>query len=148
MSATPAPPINADAQVLARLPLQIGTTSAWSAGRAAAALFPGFALIGLSISMVARFDSSSGRLVLAIAVAGGMLVFYAITHILSAVRTRASDILLFGGGLRVDGGRLNGERIPWSELTAPYAEIEDTTVSRVTLASIFWIMLMLLTAQQ
>src|SRR6202034_3259353 len=96
-------PASADAAVLARLPLQIGTTSAWSAGRAAAALFPGFALIGVAIAMIAHFQSN-GSLVIAIAVGGGMLVFYAVTHAFAAVRTRASDVMLFPGGLTVDGG--------------------------------------------
>jgi len=129
--------------VLARLPLQIGTTSTWSAGRGAAALFPGFALIALAISMVVHIGDF--RLVLAVGAVGGMLIVYAIGHIRGAIRTRASDVMLLPDGLLVDGGHLHGERMPWSEFTAPYAEIEDTTVKRITLGSMLMVVLMILT---
>jgi hypothetical protein len=134
-------PSASDRPVLARLPLQIGTTSAWSAGRAAAALFPGFALFGTAISMlvhVGRWD------IRAVGAVGAMLVAYAVGHILSAFRTRASDVLLFTDGLSVDGGRLHGHTIAWGELTAPYADVEDTTVRRINLGSIFMVALAIL----
>ncbi len=147
----PVPPVPAPAAVdprgavLARLPLQIGTTSAWSAMRAAASLFPGFALVGAAISMMARLGGDGIRLVLAVGAIGGLLVAYAIGHMFTAVRTRASDVLLFMDGLAVDGGRLHGEKIPWNELTAPYAEMEDTTAKRITMGSIFMVVLAILT---
>jgi hypothetical protein len=131
------------AGVLARLPLQIGTTSTWSAGRAAAALFPGFALLGVSGMTAAHIGDF--RLVLAIGVVGGMLILYAIGHARGAIRTRASDVLLLPDGLLVDGGRLHAEKMPWAEFTAPYAEIEDTTVKRITLGSMLVVALMILT---
>ena len=119
-AAAPADPRGA---VLARLPLQIGTTSAWSAGRAAASLFPGFALVGAAISLIAHMGGVDFRVVLAIMAVGVLLVLYAVGHMRSAVQTRASDVLLFSDGLAVDGGRLHGHKIPWAELTAPYAEM-------------------------
>jgi hypothetical protein len=130
-------------EVLARLPLQIGTTSAWSAGRSAAALFPGFALVAVAVSMLRHLGSYDGRFTIAVAAVGVMLVIYAGGHLLAAVRTRASDVLLYGDGLSVDGGRLHGEKIAWGELTAPYAEMEDTTANRITLGSMFWVALMI-----
>jgi hypothetical protein len=139
-AAGPADPRGA---VLARLPLQIGTTSAWSAGRAAASLFPGFALVGVAISLLGHM--SDFRVVLAILAIGVLLVLYAVGHMRSAVRTRASDVLLFSDGLAVDGGRLHGEKIPWAELTAPYAEMEDTTAKRITMGSIVMVVLAILT---
>jgi hypothetical protein len=134
-----------DAGVLARLPLQIGTTSTWSAGRAAAALFPGFALIGAAVSMMIHLGGDGIRLVLAVAAVGGMLVIYAIGHIRGAIRTRASDVMLLPDGLLVDGGHLHGEKMPWNEFTAPYAEIEDTTAKRITLGSMVMVVLSILT---
>jgi hypothetical protein len=139
-AADPADPRGA---VLARLPLQIGTTSAWSAGRAAAALFPGFALVGSAVSLAAHLNDY--RLTLAVGAVGVLLVLYAISHMRGAVRTRASDVLLFADGLAVDGGRLHGEKISWSELTAPYAEMEDTTARRITMGSILMVVLAILT---
>jgi hypothetical protein len=133
-----------DRAVLARLPLQIGTTSAWSAGRSAAALFPGFALFGTAIVMLVHLGRYDIRFVLAVGAVGALLVAYSIGHITSAVRTRASDVLLFSDGLTVDGGRLHGETIAWSDLTAPYAEIEDTTVKRITMGSILMLALSIL----
>ena len=135
-----APPQN----VLARLPLQIGTAATWSAGRAAAALFPGLALIGGAIALAVAFakDSTDGfKLVLALVVMGLLLMGYAIAHLFGAIRNRASDIMLLPEGLVVDGGRLHGERIAWNELTAPFAEIEETTASRLTLKTIVLIVL-------
>jgi hypothetical protein len=127
------------------LPLQIGTTSAWSAGRAAASLFPGFALVGAGISLIAHMGGVDFRLVLAIMAVGVLLVLYAVGHMRSAVQTRASDVLLFPDGLAVDGGRLHGHKIPWAELTAPYAEMEDTTAKRITIGSIVMVVLAILT---
>jgi hypothetical protein len=144
----PAPaavPTDPRGAVLACLPLQIGTTAAWSAGRSAASLFPGFALIGAAISLVAHLGGGDIRVVLAIAAVGVLLVLYSIGHMRSAVRTRASDVLLFPDGLAVDGGRLHGEKIPWNELTAPYAEMEDTTAKRITMGSILMVVLAIMT---
>jgi len=135
-AATPASP-----GVLARLPLQIGTTSAWSAGRSAAALFPGLALTILAVWMLVHIATYDLRITGAVGAVGVMLVLYAAGHLRSALSTRASDVLLFGDGLAVDGGRLHGAKIAWSELTAPYAEIEDATVQRITLGSMFSIAL-------
>ncbi len=139
------PPVAAGAPVLARLPLQIGTTSAWSTGRSAGALFPGFALIAVGVGLLRHLGSIDVREVLVLVAFGVMLVLYALGHARTAFQTRASDILLLGDGLIVDGGRLHGVRIPWATITAPYAEIEDTTVKRITLGSMVMVVLSLLT---
>src|ERR1700722_5165707 len=78
--------------VLAVLPLQIGTTATWSAGRAAAALFPGLAVIGAGVAIVATVHTV--KLGLAVVVPGALLVAYALGHVLGAVRNRASDVML------------------------------------------------------
>ncbi len=130
--------------VLARLPLQIGTTSAWSAGRSAAALFPGFALVAVTIYLAVHITTYDIRLVAAVGAVAVMLILYAVGHLRTAVRTRASDVLLLGDGLSVDGGELHGARVGWSELTPPYAEIEDTTVRRITMVNILWLVLTIL----
>lgn len=130
--------------VLARLPLQIGTTATWSAGRAAVALFPGLAVMGSAVALGIADLSDLGdsfKLLLLLLVIGGLLVFYALMHMRGAVRNRASDVLLTPEGLQVDGGRLHGERIPWNELTAPFADLQEETVSRLTLGTIFLILL-------
>ena len=131
---------------LARLPLQIGTTATWSAARAALGLFPGLALLGIAVYIpIAANDFNAGILISALFVAlpGGLLTVFAVMHLFSAVKTRASDLLLYPEGLLVDGGRLHGERIGWKDLQHPYAEIEDTTVKRLTLWRIFLFLLSL-----
>lgn len=141
-----APMTNAGSAPLARLPLQIGTTATWSAARSALALFPGLAILGAAIYIPISADVvDSGPIFAALIVAlpGGLLTVFAVTHLVSAIKTRASDLLLFPEGLQVDGGRLHGQRIAWKELHPPYAEIEDTTVKRLTLWRIFLFMLSL-----
>ncbi|HEX3343672.1 MAG TPA: hypothetical protein VHS09_03825 [Polyangiaceae bacterium] len=125
--------------VLARLPLQIGTTATWSAGRSAATLFPGLALLGAAAAIVA--STHSVRLGLVVTVPGALLVVYALGHVAGAVRNRASDVMLLAGGLVVDGGRLHRSSIPWGELTAPFAEVEETSVRRLTLKTILLVFL-------
>jgi hypothetical protein len=125
--------------VLAVLPLQIGTTATWSAGRAAAALFPGLAVIGAGVAVVATVHSV--RLGLAVVAPGALLVAYALGHVLGAVRNRASDVMLLATGLVIDGGRLHGSAMPWTELTPPFAEVEETTARRITLKSIALVLL-------
>jgi hypothetical protein len=130
--------------VLARLPLQIGTTATWSAGRAAAALFPGLAILGVAVAVAMALGSNvsdGGRLVIALVVLGLMLVGYAIAHLVGAIRTRASDVVLVADGLIVDGGRLHGERIGWNELTVPFAELEETSARRLTMKTMLLVAL-------
>lgn len=132
---------------LARLPLQIGTTATWSAARAAVALFPGLAILGCAIYIGATSSSFDGGVLIScllVALPGGLLTVYAVMHLFAAVKTRASDLLLFPEGLQVDGGRLHGQRIGWKELQHPYAEIEDTTVKRLTMWRIFLFLLSLM----
>ncbi|MGH7281847.1 MAG: hypothetical protein ACRELY_10015 [Polyangiaceae bacterium] len=131
-----APP---QAAPLACLPLQIGTTATWSAARAAVALFPGLAILGGAIYLPFAARSPNNVIVAAflLALPGGLLTVFALMHLFEAVKTRASDLLFYPDGLLVDGGRLHGQRIGWKELHPPYAEIEDTTVKRLTLWRIF-----------
>jgi hypothetical protein len=133
------PPRSQGEGVLAVLPLQIGTTATWSAGRAAATLFPGVAIIGGAVAVVASIHSV--KLALVIAVPGGLFIAYALGHMLGAIRNRASDVMLLTSGLVVEGGRLHGSTMPWGELTAPYAEVEETSVRRITLKTIGLIVL-------
>jgi hypothetical protein len=125
--------------VLARLPLQIGTTATWSAGRSAATLFPGIALLGAAAAIVVTIHT--GKLALVVLVPGVLLIVFAISHMIGAVRNRASDLMLLTSGLVVDGGRLHGSSMPWSELTPPFAEVEETNVRRITLKVIGLIVL-------
>jgi hypothetical protein len=125
--------------VLARLPLQIGTTATWSAGRAAAVLFPGLAIIGAAISLAASVHDP--RAAIFFLLPGVLLIVYAVSHIVGAVRNRASDVLLTANGLVVDGGRLHRSSLPWRELSQPFAEVEETTVRRLTLKTILLVVL-------
>jgi hypothetical protein len=137
----PASPERIDT-VLARLPLQIGTTATWSAGRAAAVLFPGLALIGAAISLLLSIHD--GRAAIIVLLPGVLLVVYATGHVVGAVRNRASDVMLTAQGLLVEGGRLHSSSIPWGELTQPFADVEETTAQRLTLKMILLLMLSLL----
>jgi hypothetical protein len=128
--------------VLARLPLQIGTTATWSAGRSAATLFPGIALIGAAVAIVVSVHAV--KLALVVMVPGGLLIAFAVGHMIGAVRNRASDLMLLTSGLAVDGGRLHGSTMPWGELTEPFAEVEETSARRITLKVILLIMLSML----
>ncbi len=133
---TPSPPQPHAASPLARLPLQIGTTATWSAARAALTLFPGIAILGSAIDYdLTTHDPVLGMVIMTTlaAVPGVLLLVYAITHLVAAVRTRASDLLLDSRGFLVDGGRLHGQRIDWRDLQAPYALVEETSVRRLTL---------------
>ena len=138
----PAMPAKTDG-VLARLPLQIGTTATWSAGRSAATLFPGLALVGGAVALVATFHIV--KLAIVILVPAVLLIVFAIGHVIGAVRNRASDVLLLSSGLVVDGGRLHGSSMPWAELTPPFAEVEETSVRRITLKVILLIVLSMMT---
>ena len=119
---------------LARLPLQIGTTATWGAARGAVALFPGLAIIAAGVAMLIGVDGEAGIAVIAF---GALLVVYAIWHLWIALKTRASDVLLHIEGVHVDGGRLNGSRFGWNELQAPFAQVEQTTATRLVLWRIF-----------
>ncbi len=139
-SAQLAPPA---ATPLARLPLQIGTTATWSAARAAVALFPGLAFLGGAVYCVINAVQkdvppiAAVMLTAMVALPGVMLTVYAVTHLIAAVKTRASDLLLYPDGILVDGGYLHGHRIGWRELQPPFAQIEDTSARRLTLWRIF-----------
>jgi hypothetical protein len=136
-----ASPVGTDA-VLARLPLQIGTTATWSAGRAAAVLFPGLALVAAAIGVGASVHDP--RVAAVLLIPGALLVIYAVSHVIGAVRNRASDVLLTANGLLVDGGRLHRSSLPWRELNPPFAEVEETTVRRLTLKTILFFFLSML----
>jgi hypothetical protein len=100
--------------------------------------------MGVAVYMAAHVGTYDLRLVAVVLVLAVMLVVYAVGHGRSAIRTRASDVLLIGDGLAVDGGPLHGAKFAWTELSPPYAEMEDTTVRRITMGSMLRMMLAML----
>jgi ribosomal protein L40E len=123
---------------LARLPLQIGTTAAWGAARAAISLFPALGLIGLGVLLFAHeLGNDAAELGAWPCLVGLLLLVYGLIHLWGAVKNRASDLLLFPSGVHIDGGRLHGAHIPWDELSPPFAEVEETHATRLTLWRIF-----------
>lgn len=140
--APPRAPAGPAGKPLARLPLQIGTTATWGAGRAAATLFPGIAFIGGGFALVS--EAHEAEVLIFPAILGGLFIAYAFTHMWTALKTRASDLLLYPEGVQIDGGRHGGARLPWQELTPPYAHVEQTEASRLTVWRIFVFALSLL----
>lgn len=128
--------VQAAARPLARLPLQIGTSSTWNATAAALTLFPALALTVLPMA----YDAQAGAVVGLIVLLTLTLPFliYAVASLVRARRSRASDVLLFGDGILIDGGPLHGRRIAWNMLSPPYAELERTTEKRFRLG---WLLL-------
>ncbi len=125
---------------LARLPLQIGTTSTWSAARSAIALFPGLGLVLCgAITAVLSDTKDDDAVSLTVAlwpltfVLGPLLLAYGLFHLFGALKNRASDVLLHPEGLVVDGGRLHGTRIGWNELHPPFAEVEEAESTRLVM---------------
>jgi hypothetical protein len=130
---------------LARLPLQIGTTSTWSAARSAIALFPGLALMLCGVLTAVLSDAKDDdALSLTVTlwpltfILGPLLLVYGFFHLYGALKNRASDVLLHTEGLVVDGGRLHGTRIAWGELSHPFAHVEETESTRL----VMWKMLL------
>ncbi len=132
--------VGAASKPLARLPLQIGTTSTWSAARAAVALFPGLALMLCGVVTALVSDAKDDDAISLTAtlwpltfVLGPLLLVYGVFHLYGALKNRASDVLLHTEGLVVDGGRLHGTRIAWGELTHPFAHVEETESTRLVM---------------
>jgi hypothetical protein len=119
-------------RALVRLPLQVGTTATWAVARAAIALAPGLALLALGLWSLLRLDGGA-ELSLALALAGGILVAYAGFYLRLAMRTRASDLLVFRDRLRVEGGRMHGTEITWAELAAPWSHVSEGKSDRLVL---------------
>ena len=129
---------------LARLPLQIGTTATWSAGRAAVAIFPGLfcTLLGVLTAVASTSpEDDPGTMTATLwpitVIFGPLLLAFGLFHLWSAVKTRASDLILHSEGLSVDGGRLHGTNIAWQELTPPFALVEQSTGNRLVMWRIF-----------
>jgi hypothetical protein len=129
-------PALSPARPLARLPLQIGTSSTWNATAAALTLLPALALTTLPMA----YDPEAGALVGLFVLVSLTLPFiiYAIASLVRARRSRASDVMLFGDGILVDGGPLHKRRVAWNELAMPYAELERATEKRFRLG---WLLL-------
>lgn len=123
-----------------RLPLQIGTTSVWSLGRAALFLVPAIALIPASLL---AFSEGGGEVVFGGMAAGGLLVFYSGMHARFAIRERSSDVLLSKKGLRIDGGRFHGLWASWENVERARCHLENTHEKRPTLWGIFVFLLYL-----
>jgi hypothetical protein len=115
-----------------RLPLQIGTSSLWSLARGAGTLLPGLAIV------VGGFPVLLGAWTVALAmfVLGGLLVWFAVMHLRLAARSRPSDVLLDGVGLRIDGGVHDGRAIRWFEVEPRACAVETTQEKRYTLIRI------------
>jgi len=106
------------------LPLQVGTSSLLGFAHASAAFVPGFLLIG-SIAlpaMLAPWDDAAAiypHLIMPYVFAfgfGGGMIAYARKHIRLALSERPSDILIGEGGIRIEGGRMNGFRATWADI--------------------------------
>ena len=116
-----------------RLPLQVGITATWAAARVALAVFPGLAFAGLGVRLVI-WTEGNGDEVLAIPFVAALLFLgYAWFYLRLALRARASDLRFHDDHLAIDGGVHRGRRIPWTELTAPYAQVEQAKEARLVL---------------
>jgi hypothetical protein len=139
---------------LARLPLQIGTTSTWSAARAAIAIFPGLACMLIGV-LTALLSDSKGDDAISLTIAlwpltvvlGPMMLVYGVIHFYGALKNRASDVLLHPEGLVIDGGRLHGTSIGWQELYAPFATVEEAEATRLVMWKMllftFWLVIVM-----
>ncbi len=118
-----------------RLPLQIGTSSLWSAARAAASLVSGPALVVVAVA--AFFDDRvSFAIGAGLVVAGVLLFLFGVTHVQQAVRSRASDVVLRRDGVRIEGGRFHGLTLAWSEIDRTACELAETKERRLTALTI------------
>jgi hypothetical protein len=116
---------------MVRLPLQVGTTATWAAARVAIALFPALSLFVVGVLWVKA--GVDGEAIAIPFVLGGLLLAYAWFYARLALRSRASDLRFLDDALAIDGGRHGRTRIPWAELTEPYARVEDAEESRLVL---------------
>jgi hypothetical protein len=119
-----------------RLPLQIGTSSLWSVARASA-FFPGLLLLALGVYSGFELFEVDGKLALAVggalAVAGGVLTYYAYRHTRLALDERPSDVLIDERGIAVQGGARDGLSLAWSEIDPARCSLETVVEERLVL---------------
>ncbi|MHB8879562.1 MAG: hypothetical protein ACYC8T_38195, partial [Myxococcaceae bacterium] len=68
-----------------------------------------------------------------LSISGVLLVVYAVLSLHRARKARASDLLVLGDGLRIDGGPQHGTIVRWTEMAAPWAEVEEAEAERIAL---------------
>ena len=113
-----------------RLPLQLGTSSAWSFARAALSLVPGLLLVIWARSRLSVSESGSWWLVLSI---GLLLMVYALMHLYFGWRSRPSDGLIGAWGVRIEGGRHHGLALAWDALDPSHTAAETRGEARISL---------------
>lgn len=122
--------------VLARLPLQIGTSATWNVTGAALTLLPSIAVTFLPCAYLGvRGLVASAFVTLTIT---APFVVYAIASMVRARRHRASDVLLHADGVVVVGGPMHGRRIRWNDLAPPFVSVVKVTEKRLRLG---WMLL-------
>jgi TPR repeat protein len=109
-------------RVIARLPLQVGSTANYRVPGTVVGLFLG---VVLAIAPIAGSDSFGGYELGAL-IFGLLFVLYGAARTHGAVKARASDLVLEPDGLRIEGGPHGGTRIPWSDLASPMAKVVET----------------------
>lgn len=118
--AAPSPAPQARPAIAVRLPLQIGTSSLWSLARGAATLLPGLVL---AVGAVPLLAVASVYAVVP-GVVGALFVYFAVMHLIIAVRSRPSDVILASNGLLIEGGVYHSHFVPW-----PYIDPARTTLT-------------------
>jgi hypothetical protein len=118
---------------LARLPLQVGSTAHWSFTRVPIpiGLGLGFILIARDPDLIHGGFDDQGAAFLMILLALTCFAYSAF-HLYNAVVRRASDLVLTAEGIRLKGGRGRTRQLRWSELSPPYAEVQETTERQLT----------------
>lgn len=120
-----------------RLPLQIGTTSLWGMTRGALLLVPGILVapvglvLGATIAWVGGEEISVG-IGAFLAITPLVFVAFAVAQLAAMIRARASDVVLDGDGIHIDGGVHGGTRVPWSELAPERCRLEHDPKLEIT----------------
>jgi hypothetical protein len=118
---------------LARLPLQVGSTAHWSFTRVPIPIGIGLGFILFALDPEINKGNLDDWGAAAVFFLIALTCFaYSAFHGYNAVVRRASDLVLAADGIRRKGGRGRGRRIGWSELSAPYAKVEETTERQLT----------------
>lgn len=135
MSSAP-PGSKTSAKPLVRIPLQVGTTAAWAAARASLGLLPGLGFLILFFYFLDWSGDAAGDAgeIVVIPLIGVALFFgYSGFYARIAWRARASDLLVYPDGVRIEDGLRASALIPWTELSAPYARVDQGREMRLAL---------------
>lgn len=106
-----------------RLPLQIGIQALYSLAVASAMLIPStiallatlFLLVLKGGFIIALLVSQGWVVALGIVAGEVILILRGINHLRLVLRTRAADVFFDDDGLAIDGGRMHGTAIRWTE---------------------------------